>query len=238
MAVLERDVEVPSRNACVLVCNLLGPRALAAADRLDERDVLVLGDEKDLPGLGQRCVDRHQQGARWPEREREHMLERPTELRALRQLAESLVELLVETDVLHERLHARSADDQIQLSAQLQQGLELVVRLQPLRREARSRALEHTAELDRIVDVAAGELAYNEAAAGERLEEPLVLERHEGATQRRPGDSELFDQTELGNALTRLEGAVQQELAEPKRGFRRLRVGVVPARHGRRLLLS
>ncbi len=64
------------------------------------------------------------------------------------------------------------------------QRLELVLRLEPFRREARSRAFEHATELDRVVDVGTGELTHDEAAAGERLEEPFVLERHERDPER------------------------------------------------------
>ena len=49
LAVLERDVEVPARDAGVLACDRVRAGAFAAADRLDEGDVLVLGDEEDLP---------------------------------------------------------------------------------------------------------------------------------------------------------------------------------------------
>ena len=107
------------------------------------------------------------------------------------------------------------------------QRLELVLRLEPLRREARSRALEHSAELDRIVDVGACELTDDEAAARKRLEEPFVLECHEGDPEWCPRHAELLDQTELGNTLARLECSVEQELAESERRLRRLRVGVV-----------
>ena len=45
-------------------------------------------------------------------------------------------------------------------------------------------------------------------AARKRLEEPFVLERHEGDPERCPRHAELLDQTKLGNALARLEGSV------------------------------
>ena len=70
--------------------------------------------------------------------------------------------------------------------AESAQRLELVLRLEPLRREARSGALEHSAELDRVVDVVTGELAHLETTAGERLEQPFVLERHERGPERGP----------------------------------------------------
>jgi hypothetical protein len=87
--------------------------SLAPADRVDERVVLVLRDEEDLPRLGQRRVH-HQEGARRPEREGEDLLESPAELRALREGAECVMELLVEPDVLHERLDALRANDGVQ----------------------------------------------------------------------------------------------------------------------------
>ena len=96
------------------------------------------------------------------------------------------MELLVEPEVLHERLDALGAYDRVELPAAIAQRLELVLRLEALGREARGSALEHAAELDRVVDVGAGELADDEAAARERLEQPLVLERHQGDPERRP----------------------------------------------------
>ena len=110
----------------------------------------------------------------------------------------------------------------------LPQGLELVVRLQPLRREARSRALEHAAQLDRVVDVAPGELAHHEAAAGERLEDAFVLERHECDPERRPRDPELLDQAKLGDALARLERSVEQKLTKAERRLRNMRFAWFP----------
>ena len=49
MAVLERDVEVPACDACVLSRDRVRARSLPPADRVDERVVLVLRDEQDLP---------------------------------------------------------------------------------------------------------------------------------------------------------------------------------------------
>lgn len=230
LTVLDRDVEVLTCDACVLSRDRVRTRSFAPADRVDECVVLVLSDEEDLPRLGQRRMD-HQQRAGRSEREGERMFECPSELAALRQSAERLVEVLVDPEVLHERLDAPSADDCVQLSTAGTQGLELLLRLESFGPETRSRALEHAPELDRVVDIGACELAHDEAAARERLEEPFVLERHERDPQWRTGDAELLDQTKLGDALTRFEGSVQQELAEPEGRLRRLRVGVVTARH-------
>ncbi len=212
LAVLERDVEVLTCDACVLSRDRVRTGSFAPADRVDERVVLMLRDEEDLPRLGQRRVN-HQQRARRREREGERVLERPFELPALRQSAERLVEFLIEPKVLHERLDAPSANDCIELLTARAQRRELLLRLESLGRQARGGALEHAAELDRIVDVGAGELAHHEPPAGECLEEPLVLERHEGDAKRRPRDTELLDETQLRNPLARLEGSVQQELA-------------------------
>ena len=96
------------------------------------------------------------------------------------------MELLVEAEVLHERLDALGANHRVELPAEIAQRLELVLRLEALGRQARGRALEHPTELDGVVDVGPGELAHDEAAAGERLEQPFVLERHEGDPERRP----------------------------------------------------
>ena len=60
-----------------------------------------------------------------------------------------------------------------------------------------------------------------------------MLECHEGDAEWCPGHAELLDQPELGNPLAWLERPIEQELAEPERGLRRLRVRVVPAWHDR-----
>ena len=122
------------------------------------------------------------------------------------------------------------------LPKEVAQRLELVVRLETLRRQARRCAFEHAAELDRVVDVGARELTNDEAAARERLEEPFVLERHECAPERCTRHAELLDEAKLRNPLAWLEGSLEQELAEPERRLRRLRVREVSAWHGRRLL--
>ena len=75
------------------------------------------------------------------------------------------------------------------------------------------------------------ELARDEAAAGKRLEQTLVLERHQRDPQRRPRHAELLDEPQLGDALPRLERAAQQQLAKTQRRLHRLRVRRVAARH-------
>ena len=71
-------------------------------------------------------------------------------------------------------------------------------------------------------DVGAGERAHDEAAAGERLEQPLVRERREREAQRRPRDAEPLRELDLGNALARGERAVEDELAQAQLGLHRL----------------
>ncbi len=137
-------------------------------------------------------------------------LERAVELRALGERSEPAVELLVEAEVLHERLDAVRAHGRVQAPAAVAQRLELLLRLEPLRSEPCRSPLQHAPELDRIVDVRARELAHDEAPARQRLEQPLVLERHQGDAERCPRDAELLHEPELGNALARLEGAVEE----------------------------
>jgi hypothetical protein len=100
-------------------------------------------------------------------------------------------------------------DNGVQLPAALAQRLELVVGLEPLRRETRGRSLEDAAELDGVVDVGTGELAHYETSTGECLEESFVLERHESDPERCPRDPQLLDQTKLRNALAWLEGSLE-----------------------------
>ena len=209
LAVRERHVEIPPRDACVLARNRVRARSLAVSDRLDERMVLVLGHEQDLPRLGERRVH-HQERAGRCERQREGVPERAIELRALGERSEPAVELLVEAEVLHERLDAVRAHGRVQASAAVAQGLELRLRLEPLRSQPCRSPLQHAPELDCIVDVGARELAHDEAPARKRLEQPLVLERHQGDAERCPRDAELLHEPELGDALARLEGAVEE----------------------------
>ena len=52
LAVLERDVEVLTCDARVLSRDRVGTGPFAPADRVDERVVLMLRDEQDLPRIG------------------------------------------------------------------------------------------------------------------------------------------------------------------------------------------
>ena len=54
LTVVERDVEVLARDARVLLRDCVRPRSFTSGDRVDERVVLMLRDEEDLPRLGQR----------------------------------------------------------------------------------------------------------------------------------------------------------------------------------------
>jgi hypothetical protein len=215
----------------VLARDRLGTGALAPPDRVDESVVLVLGHEQDLPGLGHRRVVDHQQCVRRAERQRQYVVERAVELGALRQSPELVVELLVEAEVLHERLHARAVDDGIELATDIAERIEVAVGVQALGREPCGGAFEHAPQLDRVVDVRASELADDEPTAGHCLEEPFVLEGHECDAQRRSRDAQLLDEAKLRHALARLERAAQQELAQPERRLRRLGVLLVPAWH-------
>ena len=105
------------------------------------------------------------------------------------------MKVLVEPEVVHERLQARVPDDLVQLATAVPERIELVVGLEPLSGETCGRTLEDPAQLDCVVDVRAGELTHDEPATRERLEEPLVGDRHQRNPQRRPRDAELLDQT-------------------------------------------
>ena len=127
---------------------------LTRLDRLEDRHVLVLRDDDDLPRRRQLGLHHQQEPARRGERQRHDVLERPSQLGALRERVQRPVELLVEVAVVDKRLDARVADDRLHLVRQLAQRLELVGGLQALRAQARGRALEHAPQLDRVVDVA------------------------------------------------------------------------------------
>jgi hypothetical protein len=126
------------------------------------------------------------------------------------------VEALVQLDVVDERV-----DPTVGV---VHHGLHLLLALahpaeQPapdaaLRGQPRGGALEHAAQLDRVVDVTAREGAHAVAAAFTRREQPFVLEARERQPQRRARHAEPLDERELGHALAGRELAVEDQLAQ------------------------
>ena len=86
------------------------------------------------------------------------------------------MEYVVELDVADERLRRELVQDQLEVRHGVDERLELIDRLEALRREPGCGALEHPTQLDRVRHVPEGEGPDNEAAPRERLEQALVSE--------------------------------------------------------------
>ena len=94
----EHDLEVGERQASVLAGDAVGPGALTRFDRVDQPQMLPVGDDQDLARLPQLGVLEHERvGGR--ERQRQDGVERPLEQRAARHLDQTRVERVVERDV-------------------------------------------------------------------------------------------------------------------------------------------
>ena len=183
--------------------------------------MLVLSDDQNLARALERSV-RAEQGSRRGEREGAVGRDRAGQRRALGQLDERVVVDVVELDVANEQLWRDVLEDLVQLLDRRDERVELLEGLEALCREQGCRALERTAQFDRVGYVGAGERAHNEATAGERLQQPFVSERREREAERRPRDAESLRELDLGDALPRSERAVENELAQAQLGLHRL----------------
>src|SRR3954452_1215991 len=220
----QRRVEAVARVAGVLARERLRAGALAQLDRLEDRAVLGLRDVEAAVGLRVAGVD-VDEGARRGEREREDAGIGGVEGAAAREAEQDGVEALVELDVALERGRGRAvrADDRVELGDAAVQRLELVGVAETLGGQPRGGALEHAAQVDRVGRLLARERAHDEAAAGRRLDEPLVLEAREREAKRRARDAELRGERDLRQALPAAQLAVEHELAQAQRRAQPLR---------------
>ena len=165
--------------------------------------------------------------------QRQDRVQRALEQRAVRHLQQARVERLVERDVALERLVVGAADERLDRLVDRAQRPQVTPAGAALGGEAGGRALEHAADLDRVADVGASELADHIAAGGERPQQALVLERGECEAQRGARDAQALDQPQLGHAVTGLELAAQDLLAQTEQRTGHLST-VGMNRHGRR----
>jgi hypothetical protein len=97
-----------------------------------------------------------------------------------------------------------------------------------LGREPRHQAFDGAAQLDRVGDVTLGKGPHRVAAVGQGLQQPLLLQAHEGRPDRRARDAEALDQRQLRDAGPARQLPRQDHLAQPQLGLDRLRgAGVV-----------
>ena len=213
LAVLDDDLEVGEREPRVLACEALGATALAALDRLDQTAVVAVGDDQDLARGGKLGLGENER-ARTRERQRHDPVERPFEHGAARELEQPAVKALVEVHVALERLVVGAVHEPVDRFVGLAQRPQLARRSAALGGEPRRRTFEHAPKLDRIPDVALGELAHDVAAAGEPAQKALVLELGEREPQRSPRDAEALDERELGHPLAGRERPAEDQLAQ------------------------
>ena len=183
--------------------------------------MLVVRHDEDLArrrqlGLGQ------DERARRRERQRDDARERPLEHRAAGRLQQQPVEAFVDVHVAHERVVVGLVDDLLHLVVARAHRREGLAAHAALGREAGRRALEHPAHLDRVVDVGPSEAADSVAAAGQELQQSLVLEGGERQAQRRAGHAETLDERQLRHARPGRELAVEDELPQAQQRSQRL----------------
>ena len=201
----------------VLAADALGTGALAPLDRLDEPAVVALGDDQDLARLLELRLGEHERAGRG-ERQRHDAVERALQHRAARHLHQVLVEALVQLDVVLEGGVVGLVHGRVHLLDQADEDGELAARDAALGGEARGGSFDDPAQLDGVVDVGVRELAHHVPAAGQNLEQALVLELRQRQPQRRPRHAEALDQRQLGDARAGRELAAQEQFAQPEDG--------------------
>ncbi len=197
----------------MLASDAVGAGSLPVRDRLDQPEMMTVGDDQDLARLGQLGVLEDER-ARAGERQREDAVERALEQRAVRHLEQTGVEQLVEGDVALERLVVGQVHERLDRFVDRAQRAKVRGRRAPLGGEPRGRALEDAAQFDRVPDVGPGELAHHVAAAGKHAQQAFVLERGQRQAQRGARHSDPLDQAELGHPLAGLELTGQDLLAQ------------------------
>ena len=211
----QHDLEVRERQARVLAGEALGAGALAALDRLDQPEVMAVGDDQDLARLGELGLGQHERGAGGGERQRDDALQRSLEQRAAGDLQQPRVEALVESDVALEGLVVGAVHqllDRIVDGAAARAG-----RARAAPRSAANRAAVPSSTPRSSIASwmsACGELPHHVAAAGQPAQQALVLERGQREAQRRARDAEPLDQRQLRHPLARRELAAEDQLAQ------------------------
>ena len=210
---LHHDVEVGQRQACVLAGQALGALALAALDRIDEADVVAVGDDEDVARGRQLGLGEHER-ARPGERQRDDALHRPHEQRAARHLEQARMEGLVEAQVALEGLVVAAVHERLDRLVGGAQRREVTGVRAALGGEPRGRSLEHAAQLDGVPHVALGELAHHVAAGGKPAQQALVLQFGQREAHRGAAGAQQLHQRQLGHPLAGREMAVEDQLAQ------------------------
>ena len=236
LAVAQHDLQVGQRDSRVLAGERLGASTLPALDRLDQPLVVAVGDHEDLSRLRQLGLGQHHR-VDAAERQRQDPVERAVEQGAAGDLEHACVKALVEVHVGLERLVVGEGQQRLDLGVDRAQRADLAAGRAALGGEARSRALEHAAQLDRVAHVGLGERAHRVATAREVSQQALVLERGQRQAQRRARHAETLHERQLAHPLARLELAAEDQFAQPQQRPHHLgSAGLI--RHLPRLLLT
>ena len=201
--------------ARMLARQRLGPRALAQHDRLDDRVMLFMGEHQPVASTGAGAVDHHEAVGRC-EGQRHRALDLALHHGRAARLGQQGMEAQVVPGIGRER---GGAD-----LGRCEQGVDLAEAFAhlgqhrgvgtALGRQTRGQAFERAAQLDGVLDVALGELAHHVAAAGQGLDQALLLQAHEGGADRRARHRQPIDHREFGDALAGREFAADDHLAQ------------------------
>ena len=156
----------------------------------------------------------HHERAGGGKRKRHHARNLPGDHRAVGELDDDAVELLVELDIGGEIIvrHAVAADERIERGQTLPQVVQVGLRRTAFGRKPRRETLERAADLDRGVNVPLVEGIDDEPAGRNSLQQAFLLEPHQRRADGGTGDAEPFDQRELRHALAGLDLAAEDDV--------------------------
>ena len=149
----------------------------------------------------------------------------PGEHRAVGEIDNDAVELLVQLDIGGEAVDRHSAYEYelIEAGEAVLEVFEMRLRHAALGGEPGGQTFERAANLDRRMNVALVEGVNDEAAGGKRAQQAFLLEADQGRPDRRSGDAEALDQKELRHPLPGLELTAEDQLAQLQQRIHGLR---------------
>ena len=193
-------------------------------DRVDDGAVLLLREDQHFARVRKLRLH-HDEPVRRRERQLQRALDLPLEHRAVRKLHQKRMETVVQRHVLGERVdgHALAREHRVHPVDAIGERAQVRRCNAAFGGQPGGEPFERAAHLDRIVDLGLGERACGIAAAGDRLEQPFVLQSCQRRTDRRARDAEPIDDGELGDALARRQLAVENHLAQTEQRLDGLR---------------
>src|SRR5579871_5681173 len=223
-AVLQGVFQVAAGDAGVLAGERLGAHALVIGDRLDNRAMLVGGNQEQFLQLG-RYILPFQESAGRRKRQRAGLFDGAAQHAAAREIEQSAMKAGVQFDIEVEAVDGEFAppDQRQNFAAGLLQRFQIPGVAQSFGGEAGSLALEQAAQFNRVEDVVGGESLDHEAAGGPDLQKALVRQPFQGQVQRDAGDLQFGGQGHFANPLAGTEAPLHQHFAERQSGARGLR---------------